>query len=437
MISKWTAFGQGSLLFAIYLTFTKHLFILVVGYLQRQKLRPKMKLKFTFMAIAFLAIEVLTAQEFKPTKFGKGLLNLVGQDSTWSMKVGLRMQLQASGTWEDNESPQSDFLVRRARLKFNGFAFTPKLKYKIELGLSNRDMSGGSIHTGNAPRYIYDAVVKWNFYKNFELWFGQTKLPGNRERVISSGDLQMVDRSLLNKTFNIDRDMGFQLRHHFKLTNTFVVREIVAFSQGEGRNITVGNLGGYAYTGRIELLPFGTFTDNGDYFGSDLKREKTPKLVIASSYDFNNNAVKTRGNMGDYMVTDTGYYQTNISTLFIDTMFKYNGISIMGEYAQRHADDPFAKNADNTLTGDSVQVGNSLNFQAGYLFKNNWEISGRYTNVNLDKKITAEENENQYTIGVSRYIAGHKLKVQSDLSYLNITNSNNEIMYRIQLELHF
>jgi phosphate-selective porin OprO and OprP len=33
---------------------------------------------------------------------------------------------------------------------------------------------------------VLDAVAKWNFAENFSLWFGQAKLPGNRERVISS-----------------------------------------------------------------------------------------------------------------------------------------------------------------------------------------------------------------------------------------------------------
>ena len=37
---------------------------------------------------------------------------------------------------------------------------------------------------------ILDAYLKWNFYKNFEIWAGQTKLRGNRERVISSQNLQ-------------------------------------------------------------------------------------------------------------------------------------------------------------------------------------------------------------------------------------------------------
>src|SRR5690606_20106056 len=109
---------------------------------------------------------------------------------------------------------EQSFLIRRARLKFDGFAYSPKLRYKIELGLSNQDIAGASEFTGDAPRIIYDAVIMWRFYQNFELWAGQTKLPGNRERVISSANLQLIDRSLLNSTFNIDRDIGFQLRHN-------------------------------------------------------------------------------------------------------------------------------------------------------------------------------------------------------------------------------
>ena len=163
---------------------------------------------------AFLSIN---AQETNAPKFGKGLFNLVGQDSTWTMKVGLRFQTLATSQWDVSNgltNPETSMLIRRSRLKFDGFAFSPKLKYKVELGLSNRDQSGGSYYTHDSPRYILDAVLKWNFSGNFVLWFGQTKLPGNRERVISSANLQQVDRSLLNSRFNIDRDMGFQLRHH-------------------------------------------------------------------------------------------------------------------------------------------------------------------------------------------------------------------------------
>jgi len=395
------------------------------------------KLNFSVVALFLFAINSIYSQEIHSSKFGKGIFNIVGQDSSWTMKIAARMQLLGVSTWEDGNNNETNFLVRRARLKFDGYAFSPKLEYKLELGLSNRDISGASEFTNNAPRYILDAVVKWHFYKNFELWFGQTKLPGNRERVISSGDLQMVDRSLLNSRFNIDRDMGFQLRHHFNLNNKFLVKEIFALSQGEGRNITTGNLGGHQYTSRLELLPFGDFASKGDYTGSDLKREETPKLALGVTYDINNNAVRNRSNMGSYMVNDVGFYETNITTLFIDTIFKYNGFSFMGEYADRDAKDPFAKNSDGSLTGDEVQVGKGLNLQAGFLFKSDWEISGRYTNIELDKIITGKNPEKQYTLGLSKYIVGHKLKVQTDISYLEVANGNNELMYRLQFDIHF
>ena len=413
-----------------------------VGYLQRQKLilMNLSLLRTTAISMFIFASLSTNAQNTNAPKFGKGLFNLIGKDSTWSMKVGLRFQTLATSNWDAQNglsNPASSMMIRRSRLKFDGFAYSPKLKYKVELGLSNRDQSGASQYTSNAPRQILDAVLKWNFSGNFVLWFGQTKLPGNRERVISSANLQQVDRSLLNSRFTIDRDMGIQLRHHFNLTDTFLVKEIFSMAQGEGRNITKGNLGGHQYTTRVELFPFGDFASKGDYKGSDLKFEQKPKLSLGFAYDFNNNASKTRSNQGSYMTNDVGYFSTNISTLFMDAMFKYKGFSLMAEYADRKADDVFAKNADGTLTGDVVQVGNGLNLQSGYLLSKTVEVSARYTNISLDKVITGKGAENQYTLGLSKYVSGHSLKVQTDLSYTDIGFKTNQLLYRIQVDIHF
>ncbi|MFY0631858.1 MAG: porin [Flavobacteriaceae bacterium] len=400
-----------------------------------------MKLKYVLVCMCMFVFLSTSAQETNAPKFGKGLFNLVGKDSTFSMKIAARMQFLTTNQWNSNKSglsnPTANALVRRARLKFDGFAYTPKLKYKLELGLSNRDISGASEFTSNAPRYILDAVVKWNFSGNFVLWLGQTKLPGNRERVISSGNLQQVDRSLLNSRFNIDRDMGVQLRHHFNLSDNFIVKEMFAISQGEGRNVTTGNLGGHQYTSRVEFLPFGNFASKGDYSGSDLKFEEKPKLAIGVTYDFNNNAVKNRSNQGSYMTNDVGFYETNVSTWFIDAMYKHKGFSFMAEYASRDAKDPFAKNSDGSLTGDIVQVGNGLNLQSGYLISKTVELSGRYTNIQLDKNITGKGTENQYTLGLSKYVLGHKLKIQSDVSYLDVADKTNKFLVRLQVDIHF
>jgi len=395
--------------------------------------------KISFILLSFIITALqLKAQEISDTKFGKGLINFTAKDNSFSVKFAPRFQYLSSSNYNFNENSSDNntntsFLIRRARLKFNGFAFTKKLTYKIELGLSNRDISGASKYTSNSPRIIMDAVIKWNFSGNFVLWAGQTKLPGNVERVISSANLQLVDRSILNSSFNIDRDVGFQLRHHFNLTDKFVIREKIAISQGEGRNVTVQNIGGLQYTGRLELLPFGLFNKKGDYSGSDLQREQTPKLAISFTYDINKNAVRNRSNMGSFMEIDTGLYQTDISTIFVDTMFKYNGFSFMGEYAYRKADAPIVKNSDGTLTGMQVNEGNGLNLQIGYLLKNNWELAGRYSTVN----IINNDIKKQYTIGLSRFIVGHKLKVQSDFSYLTIAGFRNNLLYRLQVDIHF
>lgn len=387
-------------------------------------------------------LSIVQAQEISDTKFGKGMINFIAKDSSFSVKFAPRIQSRFQSQWDYNEEEYDDvelnFLVRRARLKFGGFAFTPKLKYKIELGLSNRDLSGASVYNRNTPRYILDAVVMWNFHENFELWAGQTKLPGNIERVVSSANLQLIDRSLLNSKFNIDRDMGIQLRHKTKLGGNWISREKFSISQGEGRNITEGNIGGLQYTSRLELLPFGEFSSKGDYSQGDLKREKSIKAMFGFTYDINNNAVKNRSNMGSYMTqSNGGLFETDITTVFIDGVIKYNGFALTGEYASRNADTIEALEADGrTKTGAVVGAGSAINFQGSYLFKNNVEMTLRYTNVDF-KEVTRLSDLQQITYGISKYVVGHSLKIQADLSFSQSSSMRDFVLFRTGFDLHF
>ena len=401
-----------------------------------------MKTRILSLAITIFAITIVQSQEISDTTFGKGLINFVAKDSTFSVKFAPRFQVRSMSSWDHDgnqyTSPEHNFIVRRSRLKFDGFAYSTKLKYKLELGLSNRDISGANDFNRNTPRYILDAVIMWEFSKNWELWAGQTKLPGNVERVVSSANLQLIDRSLLNSRFNIDRDLGIQIRHKSNLGGGFLMREKFAISQGEGRNVTEGNEGGLQYTGRLEFLPFGTFKSKGDYSQSDLKRENTSKLMVGVTYNFNENAVRERGIAGDYLIrTDGTIFETNQTTVFIDAMYKYNGLSFMGEYAKRSADSIIATEADGiTPTGDIVLTGNALNLQLGYLFKNNYEIAGRFTSLDYET-LTAALPSKQYTLGVNRFLVGHKLKVQSDVSYTALDGKKDNITFRLGFDIHF
>ena len=397
------------------------------------------------LILSFLFIPLglsLQAQEISDTKFGNGMINFIAKDSSFSVKFAPRVQSRYQSEWsyngEDYDPADINFSVRRARLKFGGFAFSPKLKYKIELGLSNRDISGANVYNRNTPRYILDAVVMWNFYEKFELWAGQTKLPGNIERVVSSANLQLIDRSLLNSKFNIDRDIGIQLRHKLRLGGNWIIKEKFSISQGEGRNITEGNIGGLQYTSRLELLPFGEFSSKGDYSQGDLKREKSIKAMFGFTYDINENAVKSRSNMGSYLIQSSGgLFETDITTIFLDGVIKYNGFALTGEYANRDADQIEALEEDGrTKTGAVVGAGSASNIQGSYLFKNNFEITARYTNINF-KEITRLSDLKQITFGVSKYVVGHSLKIQADISLLNASGIKDNLLFRTGFDLHF
>ena len=328
------------------------------------------------------------------------------------------------------DAVETNLLVRRARLKFEGVAINPKFQYKVELGLTNRDHGSPIPQTQNSARMILDAVVQYEIGANTHLWFGQTKLPGNRERVISSAKLQFVDRSLLNSNYNIDRDMGLQLHQKFGI-GTMKAKAIVSVSQGEGRNITTGNLGGFDYTGRLELLPLGAFTSKGDYFGSDLKREETPKLALGLSYDYHDNASRARGNTGSFLS------QTRtLSTIFADMMFKYKGFSVMAEYAIKSSDEsPVFVDETNSQEYHFV-TGSALNIQAGYLLQSDWELAARFTSV-TPEAVLPQEDVSMYTLGISKYIDGHNLKVQSDFSMILEGDMEQSYLARLQFELSF
>ncbi len=364
-------------------------------------------------------------------------MRVMAEDSSFSLKMGFRVQTLYSGVLNLESSQWNDqILIRRARLKFDGFAFSPKLVYKVELGLSNRDLAGGNnIQTGFTSRLILDAVLKWNFYNRWSLWVGQTKLPGNRERVISSQNLQFVDRSLVNSRFTLDRDTGIQLRHSDKVGKKGIIREIFSISMGEGRNIIAPNIGGYDYTFRMEYLPMGSFKAKGDYFSSDLEREETPKLAIGATYDFNDGAAKQRGQLGLFMIDSIGNQFTNdLHTIFIDAIFKYKGLSFQSEYAHKRAKEEIIVASE---FGDlKYGTGTGFVFQGGYLWPCNLELGGRYTSIRSDsQEFSSIRDVNEYTFVLSRYFKRHNLKIQSDISFIDRLSGDNFLQFRMQVEL--
>lgn len=208
----------------------------------------------------YSCILCLCTQTAKVNTFGKGI-TFSPEDESYEVKIGARFQTLYAGTLNLQTNDYSDqTLIRRSRLKFDGFVYSPKVKFKLELGLSNRDTrnssSSGIEQNSGTANIILDAVVKYEFADDWEVWFGQAKVPGNRERQISSQKLQFVDRSFVNSRFTLDRDIGIHLVNKTRLGD-MVIKEHVSVVMGEGKDITTSFSSGYGYTGRVEFLPFG------------------------------------------------------------------------------------------------------------------------------------------------------------------------------------
>lgn len=375
---------------------------------------------FSLVVLMFSGTEAFGQLDTSSSVFGKGI-RLVSRDSSFYIKFGFRIQphyaMRFTEAYQGDQSiTEQRLVVRRSRLKFDGWVMNPKLVYKFEY-----DLVGG---------YIRDAAIKWNFAGKFNLWFGQAKLPGNRQRVVSSQKLNLVERSMANLLFNIDRDVGFQLHHKFDVGGT-QFKWALALSQGDG--ILSSRRGeGFEYTARLEWLPFGKFKKKGDYFEADLAREPKPKLAIGATYDLNQRANFDRGSFG----TELGQAR-DLEAVFVDAIFKYRGFSLLTEYLQKRSTNGSPGITDTTGNVlESFITGYGMNFQAGYVFKCNWEVVGRYSFADY-QFATKRGDQAEYTMGVSKYILGHSLKVQTDASYITTVGSANRWRYRFQMELAF
>jgi phosphate-selective porin OprO/OprP len=267
--------------------------------------------------------------------------------------------------------------VRRLRLRFDGFVGNPRWQYYIQLAFSKADLD---LEETFVAQPIRDAIIYYFISESFYVGFGQSKLPGNRQRVTSSGNLQFADRSTANALFNIDRDFGFFAYKTFLVNNRALFQLKGALTTGDGRNASAID-NGLSYTGRLEYLPFGAFINNGDYSEGDLEFETRPKLAIGVTLSENTKARRTGGQVGPDL-----FEPRNMNSLILDAVFKYYGWAFLGEYLQRSTIDPITANE----VGDFrfVQVGWGINAQASKMLDRKNELAVRYSKVTPDVEIS-------------------------------------------------
>lgn len=156
-------------------------------------------------------------------------------DSLFYINFRFRMQnrvgfISQSGT--DLSVREYDARVRRLRLRADGYVLTEKLGYSLQLSFSRGDQDFESLGIANIVR---DAVIFYNLTPNLYFAFGLNKQPGNRQRVISSGQLQFAERSIVNAALTIDRDFGIKAYYIHPLGPVALYSLKGAITTGEGR----------------------------------------------------------------------------------------------------------------------------------------------------------------------------------------------------------
>lgn len=346
-------------------------------------------------------------------------------------KLTIRFRMQNFLGFEFGEDFQTDAHVKRLRLRFDGYVFVPQLVYSVQLGFTSYDTK--TVPNGNM-NIVRDAMVYYLPTNTWSIGFGQTKIKANRARINSSSALQFIDRSIVNSQFKLDRDFGLFGEFHKAIVADFNVGAKASITLGEGRNWGGGSNGGYAYSGRLELFPLGRFNSLGEISEGDYQRERTLKLMLGGAYSFNNKAVRLQGQNGALMPDGES---RNLNAYFLDFVMKYQGFALCADFMGRKCDKPlFASDSE-----ICVYTGNGLNVQSSYLFPSNWEIAIRNSTLFPKKKVQSligYRNFNQTTIGVTKYLIGHSLKIQADASYNHKSEAlhpYNQWELRFQVEL--
>ncbi|MBA3853754.1 MAG: porin [Gemmatimonas sp.] len=340
----------------------------------------------------------------RPLDFTSKGLVFSGSDGFSYLALRFRIQQWAVFSKDDGADGLSSatMAIRRARFRFESVAWDPRFKVNVQLSFSRGDMD---FENSGFPNVLRDATVSFQATPNLVIMGGQTKLPGNRQRVISSGEQQFPDRSIVNGAFTIDRDMGLWATYT-RGRRTRPVILSAAVTSGEGGAIQTGNPG-LSYTGRVELQPLGAFTGGGDNFEGDLVREPAPRLALGVTLNHNEQGERAGGQLGRFL-----YEPRDMDVLLADLLFKYRGFATAVEFGQRRAADPVTTSGALTRT---ILTGSGTNVQASYYFPRGFEIGARWSTVDPHRDVRgAFERQRQHSLVLTRYFQGHRVKWQNE-----------------------
>lgn len=389
----------------------------------------------------------LAGMKYTPTKG----LDMTSKDGRFAMQIRLRAQMRYELHNRREETDEGEiarrlthtFGIRRARIQFTGHVFNEHNKFKSEFAFSPRDLAIEESVPHRSPLLTW--YFEFDYLRDLTVRMGQYKIPFNRQRVMSSGDLQLVDRSIANGEFTLDRDVGIDLRSKDIGGLGGRLRYYAGIYMGEGRDAwnEEGNFDLH-YLARFEVNPFGKFQD---YSEADFERSSRPGLSFAAAYSFIDEANRNRGVLGK-RPADGG--TSDYHSVVGDVLFKWKGWSVFSEVFWRRgtrrmgdATVPDPDDPTQTVRVPKEAPRNGLGWmvQTGYLIPRlPLEFEARYAGIRASRDPdTSISVRDSLGGGVSYYIAQHPLKIQAD--YFRHWREHDlrvgEDVVRVQVQLAF
>jgi phosphate-selective porin len=336
----------------------------------------------------------------------------------------------------------SNFEARRLRMKIGGHGYKKWIKYYFEVDLQpSRDFDDSS--SASSVRVIdYRITVQPIDEIGFRV--GQWKINYNRERVDSSGRQTFVERSIVNRVFTVDRQIGAMLQGRLFKETVADIRYYAGVFNGEGRSVN-NPTNDMMYMGRLQWNFLGR---DLKWRQSDVSRHKKPTGQLAFATATNNGRCTRWSSSGCGNLSGLTSPATATSTQFKveqwmqEFAFKWNGLAIQQEYHEKEVEDK-----STGLTHDYK----GMYAQVGYFFHGiipeipeGLELAVRYAFVDAPDvaNIGTDDDREEYTVGLNYFFAGHNNKVTIDYSYLTLDDessgqkvSDNRI--RLQWDISF